>query len=121
MIDTNKYQTKLLELKAQIETDLAQVATTKLNSDGERWSAVPTDRDQEMEMRDEVADRFEDLTERESAERTFEARLKQVTEALQMIADGTYGICKIGGEEIESERLEANPAASTCKAHIDAE
>ena len=34
---------------------------------------------------------------------------------------GTYGSCEISGEAIEVERLEANPAARTCKAHIERE
>ncbi|MDQ5958031.1 MAG: hypothetical protein QG665_374 [Patescibacteria group bacterium] len=121
MIDTNKYKDQLLDLKKQIEEDLASIGTNKLNSDGDVWTGVPADREQEIEMNDEVADRFEDLTERESTERTFEARLKGVNEALEKIESGSYGSCKVCGEAIELERLEANPAALTCKAHIDEE
>jgi RNA polymerase-binding transcription factor DksA len=33
--------------------------------------------------------------------------------------EGKYGICKVCGEEIEEARLEANPAAETCKAHLN--
>ncbi len=35
------------------------------------------------------------------------------------IEDGTYGVCTVSGEEIETERLEADPAAKTCKAHLN--
>jgi RNA polymerase-binding transcription factor DksA len=41
-------------------------------------------------------------------------RYKDVTAALSRIEDGTYGICSISGKEIESERLDADPAATTC-------
>ena len=41
-----------------------------------------------------------------------------VDEALEKIEKGTYGICETGGEKIEEDRLEANPSARTCKAHM---
>ena len=46
----------------------------------------------------------------------MDARLKKVEAALARIADGTYGIC-VMGEEIEDDRLRAEPAADTCVAH----
>ena len=36
------------------------------------------------------------------------------------IAAGTYGTCEVSGEQIEEDRLEADPAARTCKAHMNA-
>jgi DnaK suppressor protein len=38
--------------------------------------------------------------------------LRQIDHALQKIADGTYGICDISGEDIPLKRLEAIPYAS---------
>jgi RNA polymerase-binding transcription factor DksA len=35
------------------------------------------------------------------------------------IEKGAYGTCKICGEKIEEDRLEANPAAQTCKLHMN--
>jgi RNA polymerase-binding transcription factor DksA len=46
----------------------------------------------------------------------LEERLKQIENALSKIDDGTYGTC-IEGDEIEEERLRANPAAETCIQH----
>ncbi|MFA5250132.1 MAG: TraR/DksA family transcriptional regulator [Parachlamydiales bacterium] len=37
--------------------------------------------------------------------------LKQIDRALEKIADGTYGVCDISGEEIARARLEAIPYA----------
>ncbi len=119
MIDLNKYQDKLLALKKGEEENMAGIATTKLNLDGELWTATPADREQEIEMRDEVADRFEDLSERESTERTFEASLKEINDALVRIENKTYGLCKVCGAEIETEKLDASPATATCKAHVE--
>ena len=38
--------------------------------------------------------------------------LRQIDRALEKIADGTYGICDISGEEIPMKRLEAIPYAT---------
>jgi len=48
----------------------------------------------------------------------LETRLKTVETALQKIENGTYGQCAVGGEEIEEERLRAEPAAETCMKHV---
>lgn len=47
----------------------------------------------------------------------LEERLRAVEEALKKIADGTYGICSVGGEKIPDARLEAVPEAQTCVKH----
>ncbi len=41
-------------------------------------------------------------------------RLRDVTDALQRIADGTYGVCEGCEEQIIKKRLEAFPAARYC-------
>ncbi len=42
-------------------------------------------------------------------------QLKEVENALQNIENGSYGECKVCGEDISEERLEALPAASLCE------
>jgi RNA polymerase-binding transcription factor DksA len=32
---------------------------------------------------------------------------------------GSYGKCEVCGKAIEADRLEANPAAPTCKEHMN--
>ncbi len=39
--------------------------------------------------------------------------LKQIDRALEKIAEGTYGVCDISGEEIPKARLDAMPYANT--------
>lgn len=46
----------------------------------------------------------------------LEERLSKVEAALAKIADGTYGQC-VEGDEIDENRLRANPAADTCIQH----
>lgn len=43
--------------------------------------------------------------------------VEQIDEALARIAEGTYGVCEVGGDIIPQERLEALPEASVCVAH----
>jgi RNA polymerase-binding transcription factor DksA len=40
-----------------------------------------------------------------------------IDKALARIAEGTYGICVVGGDIIPQERLEAIPEASVCVTH----
>lgn len=40
--------------------------------------------------------------------------LKKIEEALLRIEDGTFGICKECGEEIDENRLRARPVATLC-------
>ncbi|UJP40193.1 TraR/DksA family transcriptional regulator [Cellulomonas palmilytica] len=44
-------------------------------------------------------------------------RLADVDAALDRLAAGTYGVCAVGGEPIDRERLLARPTATTCVAH----
>lgn len=119
MIDTTPY-------KDQLETDLREV-TTELESLGihnpenaSDWIATPPAESGEADP-NVVADRVEDWDERTATLAQLERRYNDIRRALAKIADGTYGTCEISGEAIEEDRLEANPAARTCKAHIDDE
>lgn len=64
-------------------------------------------------------DLLEEYEERNATETVLEGRHNEVNDALRRIEEGTYGICTIDGNHpIERERLEANPAAKTCTAHL---
>ncbi|HET7713547.1 MAG TPA: TraR/DksA C4-type zinc finger protein [Patescibacteria group bacterium] len=43
--------------------------------------------------------------------------LSRVLLALEKLEQGTYGKCIKCGQDIEAERLQANPAAATCMSH----
>ena len=47
----------------------------------------------------------------------LEDRLKKVEWALARIENNSYGVCAVGGEEIDEARLRAEPAAETCVKH----
>lgn len=109
---------KLTAEQSEIEAELSKIGF-KLN--GEGWETKPIEGETEMEFRDEQADEMEDMEERQATKSTLVARLNNITRALQKIAAGNYGQCEISGEEIEADRLAANPAARTCKQHLDQE
>lgn len=66
----------------------------------------------------DVAGSIEELEDNKGILDQLEIQLNQVKKALKKIEDGKYGICEIGGEEIEHDRLEANPSSTTCKLHM---
>ena len=49
----------------------------------------------------------------------LKVRYNDVKDALHKIETTGYGVCEVCGEKIEEDRLEANPAARTCKAHMN--
>ncbi len=67
---------------------------------------------------DELADRMEAEEEHSSEKATLLARKNEIIAAVARMDAGTYGFCEECGEKIEADRLEANPAAATCKLHM---
>ncbi|WP_409295177.1 TraR/DksA C4-type zinc finger protein [Peribacillus sp. SCS-26] len=49
----------------------------------------------------------------------YKLEYSHITNALQAIEEGTYGICKVCGAEIPAERLEAMPSTLYCIKHAD--
>jgi DnaK suppressor protein len=120
-IDTGKYKTMLEEEKAKLEKELSGLGRT-LNDDGD-WMATPGEQpgplDNDDPDKNVQADYVEEFEERVSTLSTLEERYAQLVAALGRIADGTYGTCRVSGQPIEEERLDANPAAETCIAHMN--
>jgi RNA polymerase-binding transcription factor DksA len=118
MIDTKHFKEKLETEQKLLEEELGEIAL--FNGDTHLWEATP-DRELIGEIDDnDAADRFEDFEERTSMVSTLQARLNDIKAALKKIENGTYGLCEVSGEPIEPDRLEANPAARTNKAHMNA-
>ena len=115
-MDTNKYKVLLETEQARLTKELEAISTRTPGVAGD-WQAVPEK--SALDTRDDVAEKFEELEERRATEHNLEVRLEEVTAALGRIEGGTFGICEVGGEPIEEDRLTANPAARTCKTHID--
>ncbi len=122
MIDTEHFKKQLNKEKSRLIEELEDVGMKEVD-DPTEWQPKAEISDRENADPNEVADRLEGYGERTAIETTLEQRLKNVESALACLESGTYGYCNVGGarHEIESERLEANPAASTCLIHLDTE
>lgn len=117
MIDTAKYQSRLLEEKETLEHELATVGRRNPSNPND-WEPIQQDTGPEPDPTDQ-ADQLEQYKENAAILTDLEARYNDVLDALKRIEDGTYGICEVSGEEIEEDRLDANPTARTSKAHIN--
>ncbi len=116
MIDTTVYKTRLEEEKAKLEGELSSVGRRN-PSNPDDWEAVPQGTGQEPDPND-AADLIEDFEANTAILKELETRYNEVLAALTRIENGTYGVCGVSGEAIEEDRLNADPAARTCKAHI---
>ncbi len=116
MTDTTAYKNRLITERGSLEEELKSVAQPN-PSNPEEWEAVQKDTSQEADPNDQ-ADLLDQYQENRALTNVLNARYQEVVAALERIENNTYGICGVGGEEIEKERLEADPAASTCKKHL---
>lgn len=116
-MNTEHFKERLLGEKKRLETELSTVASK--DAEG-KWEAKETAMDTLPPMADanEAADKIEEYEENKGIDKTLSARLGDVKDALARIEAGTYGRCEVCSAQIEEDRLEANPAARTCKAHM---
>lgn len=108
---------RLIEEKNTLEAELATVGRRNPSNPAD-WEPVPPEVGQEADPNDQ-ADLMEGLGENTAILRDLENRYNDVLDALSRMEKGTYGSCTVGGETIEDDRLEAEPAARTCKAHLN--
>ncbi len=83
------------------------------------WEATPGTIDESATEPDEIADRIEELEGNEAEIKELSVQYQLIEKALAKVEEGTYGVCETCGEAIEEDRLEANPSAATCKAHMN--
>jgi len=117
-MNTEHFKKKLQEELVTVEKELNELGW-KDPETGE-WDATDGDLETMAPTQDsnEFADKLEELQEREGETAILEGRRTDIKEALLKIEEGRYGVCEVCGEKIEEDRLEANPSAKTCKAHM---
>ena len=115
-MNTAPYHDLLTTEKTNLEAQLATVGRVNPSNPAD-WEAVPRETGQEADPNDR-ADVIEHYAENTAILNDLEIRYNEVLAALARIEDGTYGTCLEGGESIEEDRLHADPAAKTCKAHL---
>ena len=120
MINTEEYKEKLTAELSALTIDLQELGIQNPEVT-EDWIAIPKDVETQEADENVGADRAEDWLERTATLSALERRYNNIRKALEKIDTETYGVCEICGAEIEEDRLEANPTARTCKAHINDE
>lgn len=118
-MNTDAYKGRLEEEKKKLETELAGVSRKNPSNPGDWEPVPPPETEQEADPVD-AADYSEGFDTNASITADLENRYNEVTAALARINEGTYGICEVSEEPIEADRLDADPAARTCKAHMTA-
>jgi RNA polymerase-binding transcription factor DksA len=112
MKDTHEFKTHLEQERKVLMEELGNLGI--MNPKDKDWEAVPPPVDiGEDSDENDMADRFQSYEERTATLNTLQKRLTDVNDALAKIEKGTYGICEVSGEQIDIERLKANPAART--------
>ncbi|MGB4076489.1 MAG: hypothetical protein WBK28_02175 [Minisyncoccia bacterium] len=113
---TDTYAKRLMEEKARLEAELSSIGRRNPANPAD-WEALPAETGQEADSID-IAEHIEGYEDNAAILKELETHYNEVLAALSRIENGTYGLCEISGEAIESRRLDADPAARTCKAHI---
>ncbi len=105
--DYSLYRQRLLELRAALQGDMAQLEDAALNKDGSRSTSMPTS----------MAELGSENFDQEFTLRLLgggQAAYTQIEAALEKIDEGTYGHCELCGVKIPKSRLDAIPFASMC-------
>jgi RNA polymerase-binding transcription factor DksA len=116
-MNTEHFKSRLEAELQTVEKELDELGLKIAKND---WEATGDTLDVASPMADsnEAADQLEEFSERQGQTSALEEQHKDIKDALAKIEAGTYGTCEVDGEAIEMDRLEANPAARTCKEHM---
>ncbi len=117
MLDKKKIKEKLEKERDDLLEQMKGMG--KLNAETGEWETIPEEIDFPESDENDKADRFEDFEARSSMMRTLEPRLKNILKALKGLSRDSFGKCEVCKKDIEMTRLEANPAARTCKKHLE--
>jgi RNA polymerase-binding transcription factor DksA len=116
-MNTQHFKELLEKELATLENELSTVGRKNPDSKDD-WEATESE-DIDTAEDAEVANSIETFENNKGLVAQLEVQLNNVQKALEKIKDGTYGKCEVCGEPIEQDRLEANPSAATCKAHMN--
>ena len=114
---------KIAHLRKKLEAEKAKLES-EMQTIGRRNPRVPDDWEplpSETGTEADLVDQADVVVSRESNTAILadlEARYDGVLSALSRIEKKTFGVCEVCGEKIEADRLEANPAATTCVKHL---
>lgn len=101
----------IAEMKAVLEKELDKLtgALGRLTGNNGSGSTFPEYGDGEDENANEISDYSSNI----QIENELEKAIRDIKQALERIANGTYGICKYTNELIEENRLRARPTSTS--------
>ncbi|MFA5932147.1 MAG: TraR/DksA C4-type zinc finger protein [Candidatus Paceibacterota bacterium] len=117
MLDKKKIKEKLEKERDLLLEQMKGMG--KFDKETGEWETTPEELEFPESDENDKADRFEDFEARTSTMRTLEPRLNNILKALKGINRESFGKCEVCKKDIEMTRLEANPAARTCKKHLE--
>lgn len=117
MLDKKKIKEKLESERDVLLEQMKDMG--KLNAETGEWETTPEELEFPESDENDKADRFEDFEARSSMMRTLGPRLDDILKALRGLNRESFGKCEVCKKDIEVARLEANPAARTCKKHLE--
>jgi RNA polymerase-binding protein DksA len=109
-IDTDRFRTLLLEERARVQAAIE-------NLERETAGSLVEETGEESAYDNHLGDLATATYDREleyGLEEGTEQVLEQIDAALKRVDEGTYGICRVCGQPIGEERLEAVPYADLC-------
>jgi RNA polymerase-binding transcription factor DksA len=112
------FKKKLEDEKARLESELGTISQKNPQNPADWEPGTPNAGESRADPLD-VAERTTEFDTNASIVADLETRYNDVRAALERIEQGTYGICEVSGEPIEHERLTADPAARTCRNHLN--
>lgn len=117
-IDKGKFKNSLEKELILLESELKTVGRINPSNPAD-WEPIQGDIPTGGADRVDSADGIEQYEENSAILKELETRYNNVKRAIKKIEDGNYGVCEVGGKQIELDRLGANPAARTCKEHMN--
>lgn len=116
MLDKKKIKETLEKERNELLEQMKDLG--KMNPKTGEWEVVQEETTHEADQNN-MADRFEDYEGKSGMMEVFESRFGNIEKALENLNKASFGICKVCKKEIEAKRIEANPAATTCKKHLE--
>ena len=114
------------ELKKKLEEEkellLREINKIAIKDKSEPGGYAPKETTTNIDdVNDEIdqADEQENIATNNAILVELESRLEEVDTALAKIGTDAFGICIVCAQPIEEDRLKVNPAAKTCKKHME--
>ena len=104
MADTASVESKLRERRAEIEDQLAGLMRAPERRSGISFGKRVGD------GTTEAVSRLSDVGVADS----LNASVERIDRALEKMAEGSYGVCDVCGQQIPAARLEAQPESAVC-------